>query len=123
MSTKKPKVLVWGAHPDPSRYANQAAVLLHQMGYDLALTGIRAGEIAGVLISPEFPEAHSVHTVTVYVNAERSSKAKAELFRLSPQRVIFNPGAENPALMQELQRAGIQVETACTLVLLHTSQF
>jgi predicted CoA-binding protein len=123
MNTSKPRVLVWGAHPDPSRYANQAAVLLQQKGYALALTGIRAGEIAGVPISPEFPEAHSVHTATVYVNAEHSSKAKAELLRLYPQRVIFNPGAENPELMQELQQAGIQVETACTLVLLHTGQF
>lgn len=94
MSTKKPRVLVWGAHPDPSRYANQAAALLHQKGYALALTGVRAGEIAGIPISPEFPEAHSVHTVTVYVNAERSSKAKAELFRLFFRSALFSIQAQ-----------------------------
>jgi hypothetical protein len=37
--------------------------------------------------------------------------------------VIFNPGAENTALVAELEKAGIACEEACTLVLLNTGQF
>jgi hypothetical protein len=43
--------------------------------------------------------------------------------RLQPKRVIFNPGTENPALMQQLAADGMEVEEACTLVMLHTGQF
>jgi hypothetical protein len=31
--------------------------------------------------------------------------------------VIFNPGAENPALAERLAETGVEVEDACSLVL------
>lgn len=40
-----------------------------------------------------------------------------------PERVIFNPGTENPALEEQLSQAGIAVVRACTLALLRTNQF
>ena len=42
---------------------------------------------------------------------------------LKPRRVIFNPGAENAALAEALEKAGIGCEEACTLVLLNTGLF
>jgi hypothetical protein len=47
----------------------------------------------------------------------------AYVMRLQPKRVIFNPGTENPELMKQLAAEGIEVEEACTLVMLHTGQF
>ncbi|MDA0930564.1 MAG: CoA-binding protein [Bacteroidetes bacterium] len=116
-------VLVLGAHPDPSRYAYKAAVLLLQKGYSVQLNGIRTGSIQGIPIQPDFPISNSIHTVTLYINAQRSNALLQELIALKPKRIIFNPGTENPALAQALLAAGIQIETACTLVLLHTGQF
>jgi hypothetical protein len=43
--------------------------------------------------------------------------------KMRPRRVIFNPGAENPSFEQILKNEGIEVERACTLVLLATKQF
>jgi hypothetical protein len=40
-----------------------------------------------------------------------------------PKRVIFNPGTENPEFYQLLALNDIQVEVACTLVLLATNQY
>ena len=45
------------------------------------------------------------------------------IVRLKPKRVIFNPGAESPALRKKLEAAGIRVLWECTLVLLRTRQF
>jgi hypothetical protein len=42
---------------------------------------------------------------------------------LMPQRVIFNPGTENPEFIEKLESAGIYPEIACTLVLLATGQY
>ena len=69
------------------------------------------------------PDQREVHTVTVYVSADISTNMKTELIDLAPKRVIFNPGSENPTLASELQKSGIAVEEACTLVLLSTAQF
>ncbi|MCB0680934.1 MAG: CoA-binding protein, partial [Saprospiraceae bacterium] len=40
------------------------------------------------------------------------------LLKLRPRRIIFNPGAENPELARLASAEGIEVESACTLVLL-----
>ncbi|HAD81841.1 TPA: hypothetical protein DCG35_05110 [Candidatus Edwardsbacteria bacterium] len=40
-----------------------------------------------------------------------------------PRRVIFNPGAENPGLMERLEANGIKGVTACTLVMLSLGNF
>lgn len=42
---------------------------------------------------------------------------------LKPKRVLFNPGAENPEFQEILEKNNIEVENACTLVLLSTNQY
>jgi hypothetical protein len=59
----------------------------------------------------------------MYVGAAISTGLKDKLIALNPNRVIFNPGAENAALVADLEKAGISCEEACTLVLLNTGQF
>jgi predicted CoA-binding protein len=64
-----------------------------------------------------------VDTVTMYVGAAISKGLADKLVSLNPKRVIFNPGAENPELQSRLTEAGIDVQEACTLVLLRTGQY
>ncbi|MFM8587875.1 MAG: CoA-binding protein, partial [Bacteroidota bacterium] len=40
-----------------------------------------------------------------------------------PKRIIFNPGAENPAFAERAGAEGIQSIEACTLVMLSTAQY
>jgi len=42
---------------------------------------------------------------------------------LKPNRIIFNPGAENDELAGLAAQNGIQPVEACTLVMLATSQY
>jgi len=80
------------------------------------VAGIAAVRDLGEITGP-------VDTVTLYVSAKISSAMDAALARLRPRRVLFNPGAENPALRETLEDQGIHTEEACTLVLLNTNQF
>lgn len=64
-----------------------------------------------------------VDTVTLYVNPAISAPLEADLIALRPRRVIFNPGTESDALMEALKKRGIEVEEACTLVMLATGQY
>ena len=45
------------------------------------------------------------------------------ILSLKPQRVIFNPGSENPKFEALLTSHHIQSLRACTLVLLSTGQY
>jgi predicted CoA-binding protein len=117
-------VAVLGASNKPERYSFQAVKLLAEKGHAVYPVHPALAAIDGI---PAFRGLADIpvpiHTVTVYVGPEKSSALAAAILAARPQRVIFNPGAENPALAAHLQSAGIDVCNACTLVLLRTGQF
>lgn len=123
----KKMTLVLGASPNPGRYSHRATVLLRQNGHPVWALGRREGRIFDVEIStqwqdlPAAPEAF--HTVTLYLDPANQADLLPKLLALRPKRVIFNPGAENAALVKDILAAGIAVENACTLVLLNTGQY
>lgn len=117
-------VAVVGASPKPERYSNKAIRLLREYGHTVLPVNPAQKEIEGLPVSPGIDALpRGVDTVTVYVSPAHSGALLAPLLALKPRRVIFNPGAENPALEDGLRAAGIGVEEACTLVLLRTRQF
>jgi len=61
--------------------------------------------------------------VTLYIGPHRQPEFYDYIIQLQPQKVIFNPGTENPEFYSKLEKAGIQYEEACTLVLLSTDSF
>jgi predicted CoA-binding protein len=117
------KVMVYGASTNPERYAYKATELLLAHRHELVLVGNKTGEVLGIPILQGHPELIGVDTMTLYVGPQNQGELLEYARRIKPRRIIFNPGTENPELYTELEKAGIQVEEACTLVLLHTGQF
>lgn len=119
------KVAVLGASPKPDRFANRAMRLLTQHGHEVVPVNPAYAEIAGIPTAPDIAAlaGDDIHTVTVYMNPERTRGLGPALKRVGPRRVIFNPGTENPALADELRAADVEVVEACTLVMLNTGQF
>jgi hypothetical protein len=64
-----------------------------------------------------------IDTVTLYLNPKNQKEYYQQIMDLNPKRVIFNPGTENPEFYKILENAGVEVEVACTLVLLATGQY
>lgn len=117
-------VAILGASDDEGRYSNQALHLLVQYKHKVFPIHPTLKEISGYSVFANLgsiPE--KIHTLTVYVRPEISASLKDAIVHLGPKRVIFNPGAENSKLASELKHHGIEVENACTLVLLRTGQF
>jgi len=123
LQTDNMRVLVYGASTNPDRYAYIATQLLLSKGHQVDLVGIKKGEVSEIEIQQDQPPLKGIDTVTLYVGPQHQQDLWAYLRQLAPKRVIFNPGTENPELMNKLTQDGIQVEEACTLVMLHTGQF
>ncbi len=117
------KTLILGATTNPSKYAFKAAGRLTAAGYDIVPYGIKKGEVFGVEILNDWTEIGEVHTVTMYVGAARQSEYYEKIVALNPKRVLFNPGTENPEFYNLLNKAGIETEEACTLVLLSLGEY
>lgn len=117
------KTLVLGASPNQRRYSNMAVHRLTEAGHEVVPVGLRNGAIAGVEIIKGQPQAEGVDTITLYLNPQNQRQHYDYIFSLKPKRIIFNPGAENLELYRIAQEKGIEVENACTLVMLSLQQY
>mgnify|MGYP000680324487 CR=1 FL=1 len=122
MKTKK-KTVVVGASPNPMRYSHRAVEMLKSHGHPVEAVGLRKGNIMGVDIQTEQVAIPEVDTVTLYVGPKNQDGWKEYIKSLNPKRVIFNPGAENDEFASDLEKEGIEVEEACTLVLLSMGSY
>lgn len=105
------------------RYSHRAVEMLKYYGHPVEAVGLRSGTIDGVEIDTERKSFSDVDTVTLYVGPRHQEAWKDYIKSLKPKRVIFNPGAENDDFGEELKSEGIEVEEACTLVLLSMGNY
>lgn len=117
------KTLVLGASLNPSRYSNLAINRLVAHGHSVVAIGLKKGVVAGVELATEMKPYDAIDTVTLYLNPKRQQAYYNYVVSLKPNRVIFNPGTENPEFYEILKENNIETEVACTLVLLGTNQY
>lgn len=117
------KTLIIGASPDPSRYAYKAAHMLTGRGHEIVNIGIKKGEVAGIEIERPADIYKDIDTITLYIGPATQPHYYDYIVATKPQRVIFNPGTENPELETLLDENNIAYTEACTLVLLSTGQY
>jgi predicted CoA-binding protein len=117
------RVLIFGASTNPDRYAYKAMVLLVEKGHEVFLKGNKAVIALGLTVQVGTNNFDHIHTITLYVGPQNQQDLIEDLIQIKPERIIFNPGTENPKLYAEIEKLNIKVEEACTLVLLHTNQF
>lgn len=116
-------VLVMGVSANENRYSNMAVRMLLQYGHHVEAIGMRAGTTEGITIHKGQADLKDIHTVTLYLNPNNQEPYLDYLIAMKPERVIFNPGTENPKFQQMLTEKGIDWEEACTLVMLRSNQF
>lgn len=117
------KTLVIGASLKPNRYSHIAVKRLVERNIKTEAFGLKKGVIGKVQIKTNFNDFQNIHTVTLYINPRRQPEYYRGLLKLNPKRIIFNPGTENPEFYKILENSDIEIEVACTLVLLATNQF
>ena len=117
------KTLVLGASTKENRYSNIAIKRLDSYGHEIVAIGGRIGTVNGHEILTEKKEFQNIHTVTMYLSAQRQAAYYDYILGLKPKRIIFNPGSENTELAILAEQNAIEVAEACTLVLLSTSQY
>ncbi len=121
---KSETVLVLGASDNPERYSYKAAVSLQKNGHKPILLGNKQGKVLDMNILTELPVPYPhIDTITLYLNSERQKAYYDLIFSLNPKRIIMNPGTENEELTEMAEQKFIQVEHACTLVMLSIGNF
>ncbi len=122
------KTLILGATTNPTRYAYLAAERLTNRNHEIVPVGIKQGEVFGQNIEVQTQTndltIHTdIDTITLYVGLRNQPEWYNYILKTKPKRIIFNPGTENPELMKMAREEGIEVEVACTLVMLGSGQY
>lgn len=121
---KKNVTLIVGLSNKPDRYAFRAAKMLLERGHSVIAFGLKNEKVLSLQVYTHLEDLPEVpHTITLYVNPQRQKDMIPHLLKLKPQRIIFNPGTENPEFQERAQIEGIHTENACTLVLLSTGTY
>jgi uncharacterized protein len=125
ISLSEKTTLVLGASNNPERTSFTALHMLTEAGVPVRAIGLKEADVAGVHIHKgvDWLKGERIHTVSLYLNAQRQAEYETFILGLHPQRIIFNPGAENPALLMKAEAVGIECHEACTLVMLSFHQF
>lgn len=118
------KIVVLGASSNPERYSNMLMRRLRgRAGFEVIPVNPAQGEIEGLPVAATLDAVERAPDIlTLYVGPDRSAALADAIVSLKPGKVIFNPGAENPALASRLRAEGIESENACSLVLLGQNQ-
>jgi predicted CoA-binding protein len=117
-------VAVMGASPKPDRYAYKAMEMLKRFGHRPIPINPAFEEVLGEKCYRTIADVpDKIDTVTMYLGKQRSDPLADEIVDAKPRRIIMNPGAENDDLAEKAEAAGIEVDYACTLVLLQTGGF
>ncbi|WP_405605497.1 CoA-binding protein [Polaribacter sp. Asnod1-A03] len=119
----KKLTLVIGASTNPNRYSNIAIKRLIDKQIDVVALGKRKGKVFNVIIDNEKKAYKDIDTVTIYLNPKNQVEYYDYIISLNPKRVIFNPETENIEFIELLKANGIEVDIACTLVMLSTNQY
>jgi uncharacterized protein len=117
------KTLVLGASLKPDRYSHIAIHKLVSNNVPVVAVGRAEGVVGGITIQKPFPQFDDIHTVTIYLSAKNQISFYDYILGLKPVRVIFNPGSENRAFGEMLEAAGVEVEYACTLIMLSVHRY
>ncbi len=124
MAKSSETVAIMGASPKPDRYAYKAMQMLREFGHRPVPVNPAFAEVLGETCYRSIADAPKpIDTVTMYLGKQRSDPLIDEIVAAKPRRIIMNPGAENEDLAEKAEAAGIEVDYACTLVLLQTGSF
>ncbi|MDZ7740355.1 MAG: CoA-binding protein [Bacteroidota bacterium] len=120
---KSRKTVLIGATPNETRYAYWAAKKLMANKHETILIGIKKGHISNNPILNSKVDLQGVHTVTLYLGPARQQEYYDYILKMRPKRIIFNPGTENPELVERAQLQGIETLEDCTLMMLDTGRY
>ena len=123
MDLKEKVTMVLIASDKADRYSYKAVNMLVENSVPVVAISRRPGNISDTQFIQGKPIVDGIHTLTLYLNPINQKDFYSYILAINPQRVIFNPGTENPELQDLLNKDGIEWEEACTLVLLRTNQF
>ncbi|HBN77575.1 CoA-binding protein [Rubinisphaera italica] len=115
---KRQTVAILGASQNRSKYGNKSVRAHLSEGYEVFPINPKADQIEGLTSYASLSEvpAEQLDRISVYLPPAIGLKLLPEIQAANAKEVWFNPGSENPELMEQARTMGINVIQACSIV-------
>lgn len=91
---------------------------LHNKAFQLHAVAQKKGQLDGLAIHDTSNPPEHADTISVFLNPDRQKNYYDYILNLHPKRIIFNPGTENPELIELATQRNIQIIKGCTIAML-----
>jgi acyl-CoA synthetase (NDP forming) len=111
-------IAIIGASPDRNKYGNKAVRAYLNTNFTVYAVNPNYNEVEGVRCYPsvlDIPDA--IDIASFYVPPQVGLKVIEEVAQKSIAKVLLNPGADSPQLLQRAQELGLDATVACSLIL------
>jgi len=111
-------VAVLGASPDRRKFGNKSLRAHRAAGYTVYPVNPGAAEIEGLPAYRSLADvpAGPLDRVTVYLPPAIGLTVLPDIAARAPGEVWFNPGADDPEVLAEARRLGLNVIAGCSIV-------
>jgi uncharacterized protein len=110
-------VAIVGASADRSKYGNKSVRAHAKAGWDVYPVNPKAAEIEGLEAYPDVTSIPvALDRISVYLPAAASRGLLEQWAAKGAAEVFFNPGSDDPAVIDAANDLGLNVVEACSIV-------
>lgn len=110
-------VAIIGASADRRKYGNKAVRAFAQGGWTVYPVNPSLQEVEGLKCYASLSEVPDpVQRITVYVPPSVGQRLLEDIARKTHRELFFNPGSDNPELMEQARARGLQPIQACSII-------
>lgn len=110
-------VVVLGASNDRNKYGNKAVRAYIKQGWKVYPVNPNESEIEGLKCYKSVRDVpRPVHRVTIYLPPKIGIGALDDLVALNAPEVFFNPGSDDPEVVEKATALGLNPIVACSII-------
>ena len=110
-------IAIVGASKDRRKYGNKAVRAFRDGGWTVYPVNPSGGEIEGLKTYASLRDVPApVDRVSMYVPPAVGQRMLDDIAAVQPGELFFNPGSEDPELLDEAKKRGLNAINACSIV-------
>lgn len=110
-------IAIIGASQDRSKYGNKAVRAFHDGGWTVYPVNPKADAIEGLKAYPSISDVpEPIDRVSMYVPPAVGMALLDAIAAKQPAELFFNPGSDDPEVVEAARRKGLNAVVACSIV-------
>jgi hypothetical protein len=110
-------IAIVGASTDRKKYGNKAVRAFRDGGWTVYPVNAKADEVEGITAYKSIADVPTpIDRVSMYVPPAVGKTMLDDIQKVNPGELFFNPGSEDPEVLENAKTRGLNAINACSIV-------